>query len=196
MNKKTFLEKLEKNLKGLPKEEIKDVLFDFEEHFSIGIQKNRTEEELSSTLGDPKLLAKQLKAASFIKKAEENTSAGNIVRAVFTSIGLSFFNLVFILPPFIVIIALIVALFACSVTISAAGVTGFVSSIFYPFFSSYLAFTVNPAVGIFAFLGVAALGILFFIGNIYLSKTIYRLIVRYLKFNLNIIRGRRRQDEF
>ena len=30
MNKIIFLEKLEKNLKGLPKEEIKDILFDFD----------------------------------------------------------------------------------------------------------------------------------------------------------------------
>lgn len=30
MNKIIFLEKLEKNPKGLPKEEIKDVLFDFD----------------------------------------------------------------------------------------------------------------------------------------------------------------------
>ncbi|HHT78980.1 MAG TPA: DUF1700 domain-containing protein [Actinobacteria bacterium] len=195
MNKKTFLEKLEKNLKGLSKEEIKDILFDFEEYFAVGIQKNRIEEELSSSLGDPRVLAKQLKAASYIKKAEENTSAGNIARAVFTSIGLSFFNLVFILPLFIVIIALFAALFACSVTISAAGVTGFVSSIFYPVFSNYLAFTVNPAVGIFAFLGITALGVLFFIGNVYLSKAMYKAIVRYLKFNLNIIKGRRKQDE-
>ena len=196
MNKKNFLEKLEKNLKGLPKEEIKDVLFDFEEHFTIGMQENRTEEELSSSLGDPKVLAKQLKAASYIKIAEESASAGNIVRAVFTSIGLSFFNLIFILPPFIAVIALIASLFACSITITAAGVTGFVSSIFYPAFSNYLTFTVNPATGIFAFLGITALGVLFFIGNIYLSKAIYKVIVRYLKFNLNIIRGRRRQDEF
>lgn len=195
MNKKIFLEKLEKNLKGLPEMEIKDILFDFEEYFDIGISKNRTEKELSLSLGDPKALAKQLKAASFIKKAEERTTAANIIRAVFVSIGLSFFNLVITLPLFIFLAAVIVVFFIISITITAAGITGFVSSIFYPVFSGNLTFSINPAVGIFFFTGLAAIGIIFFIGNIYLSRTIYNVILKYLKFNLSIIKGRRAQDE-
>ena len=195
MNKIIFLEKLGKNLKGLPRAEIRDILLDFEEHFNIGMRENRTEEELALSLGDPKNLARQLKAASFIKKAEESTTAANIVRAVFTSVGLSFFNLIFILPLFLFLTAIIATFFAVSVTISAASITGFASSIFYPVISGYLTFSINPAIGIFAFLGLAALGILMFIGNIYLSKAIYKIIVRYLKFNLSIIKGRRNPDE-
>jgi uncharacterized membrane protein len=99
------------------------------------------------------------------------------------------------LPLFLFLTAIIATFFAVSVTVSAAGITGFVSSIFYPVISGYLTFSINPAIGIFAFLGLAALGILMFIGNIYLSKATYRIIVRYLKFNLSIIKGRRNPDE-
>ncbi len=195
MNKKIFLEKLEKNLKGLPRDEIKDILSDFEEYFNIGVYENRTENDLTLSLGDPGILAKQLKAASFIKKAEESTTTANISRAVFVSIGLSFFNLVFILPLFIFLAAVITAFFVISVTVSAAGITGFVSSVFYPVFSNYLTFSIHPIVGIFFFLGLTATGTIAFIGNIYLSKAIYRMILKYLKFNLSVIKGRRNQDE-
>ena len=195
MDKKQYIEKLAKYLKGLPKEEIEDILSDFDEYFEIGKERGRKEEELSVSLGDPKVLAKQIRLESYIKKAEQATSAANIGRAVFTSIGLSFFNLIFVLPPLAVIFAAIGALFASAVSIGAAGITGTVGSFFYPLYSQYITFKVNIAAQIFAFIGLGSFGILFFIGDLYLAKLTYRMIVKYLRFNLNIIRGRRQQDE-
>lgn len=195
MNKKQFLEKLEKKLKGLAKEEIADILMDFNEYFDIGAERGRTTEELIASLGNPANLAKQIKAESYIKKAEEAANAANIARAVFTTIGLSFFNLVFILPVFIIIISIIAALFASAVVISAAGITATVASFFFPLYSDYLTFSVNPAALIFAFIGLGAFGILFFIGDLYLIRLVYRQITRYLRFNINIVKGRRQQDE-
>ena len=195
MNKKQYIEKLARYLKGLPKEEVEDILSDFDEYFEIGKERGRIEEELSISLGNPKDLAKQIRLESYIKKAEQTTSATNIGRAVFTSVGLSFFNLIFILPPFLVIFSVIVSLFAVAVSLSAAGITGTVASFFYPIYSQYITFKVNIAAQIFAFIGLGSFGILFFIGDLYLAKLIYRAIVRYLRFNLNIIRGRRQQDE-
>ena len=195
MNKEIFLYKLSRNLKNLPKEAVDDIMMDFEEYFEVGLERGRTEEEVASSLGDPGALAKQIRAESYIKKAEETTSAGNITRAVFTTIGLSFFNIIFILPVFLVVFAVVLALFAISIAVSAAGITGMVGSFFYPIYADYLTFAVNPAVGIFAFLGLGAFGILFFTGNVYLWRLMYGGIVKYLRFNLSIIRGRRQQDE-
>ncbi len=193
MNKEQFMDTLSKSLRGLPKEEIDDIVYDFEEHFDIGINKGREERELCNALGDPKALAKQMKAESYIKRAEDSVSTQNIFSAVFTSIGLSFFNLLFVLPPFIAIFAIVAALFITAVSITAMGITGFISSVFYPVYSQYVAFDVSPVVGIFTFLGFSSLGVLFFAGNIYLSKGIYRLILKYLRFNLSIIKGRRKK---
>ena len=196
MNKEMFLYKLSRNLQSLPKEEVDDIMMDFEEYFEIGMERGRTEEELSLSLGDPDTLAKHIRAESYIKKAEEDTSAKNITRAVFTTIGLSFFNIIFILPLFLVVFALVISLFAVSVSISAAGITGMIGSIFYPLYAEYLTFTLNPAVGVFTFLGLGAFGVLFFTGNVYLWRLMYRGIIRYLRLNLSIIRGRGKQDEF
>lgn len=195
MTKEKFLENLEKSLRGIPKEEIRDIVSDFEEYFEVGAERGRTKDEIVKSLGSPKALAKQIKAESYIKKAEEAASAANIARAVFTTIGLSFFNIIFILPIFIFIISILGALFSAAVSIGAAGISGTVASFFYPLYSQYFTFTVNAAVLIFAFIGMGALGIIFFIGDIYLAKLVYRLTVKYLKLNMSIIKDRRQQNE-
>jgi uncharacterized membrane protein len=197
MNKKHFMDILSANLKGIPREEKFDIINDFEEHFAIGKENGRSEEELTEALGDPKLIAKQMNASSLIKKAEETTSASNIARAIFASIGLGVLNIIFLLGPFIAVIAVILALFTSAIAITAAGITGFFGSIFSPLFSNYInsSILVNPAVGIFTFLGIGAFGGLFFIGDVYLAKYTYRLTVRYLKFNMRVITGRRQKDE-
>jgi uncharacterized membrane protein len=191
MNKLQYLENLEKSLKSLPKEETNDIINDFKEYFEVGIERGRSEEDLSTSLGNPRVLARQIRLESYIKKAEEDKSASNILRAVFTSIGLSFFNLIVMLPVFSIVISVLAALFACSISLGAAGITGTVGSMFSPLFSQYLTFNVNTAVAIFAFIGIGSLGILFFTGNIFISKFIFRLVVRYLRFNLNAVKGKR-----
>ena len=190
MNKKDFMYKLSLYLGGIPEEDRQDVISDFEEHFKEGLAEGRTEEEIAGSLGDPKSLANQFKASILVSEAEKTTSAINIIRAVFATLGLGFLNLVFILGPFIAIAVIPVALFAIAIAITAAGITTFFAAIFGPMFLQYFTVLINPAVAIFGSIGVTCFGILFFVGGIYLAKLLYRLFVRYIKFNLRIITGK------
>ncbi len=61
MNKKEFLEKLERNLKGLSKEDTKEILDDYKEHFKVGLKKKRKESEIVESLGNPKEIALETK---------------------------------------------------------------------------------------------------------------------------------------
>jgi uncharacterized membrane protein len=197
MNRKQYLDSLEKNLKSLKREETDDILQDFTEYFEIGVERGRTEQELMNSLGSPKILARQIRFESYVKQAEETASAAHIGKAVFTSIGLSFFNLIFIMPLFLIVLGVVSALFIFAAAISAAGVTGAIGSLFMPLISQYVSFNtvIHPAVMAFAFLGIGAFGVIFFIGDIFFSRFLFGLTARYLRFNLEIIRGRRRQDE-
>lgn len=168
MNKKDFMYKLSLYLGGIPGEDRQDVISDFEEHFKEGLAEGRTEEEIADSLGDPKSLANQFKASILVSEAEKTTSAVNIIRAVFATLGLGFFNLVFILGPFIAIAAVPIALFASAIAITAAGITVFFAAIFRPLFPQYYTVLVNPAVSIFGSIGITCFGILFFVGDIYL----------------------------
>lgn len=197
MDRAQYLNILEKNLKSLKKEETDDILQDFEEYFEIGTERGRTQQELMNALGSPRILARQIIFESYVKQAEKSSSAAHIVKAVFTSIGLSFFNIILILPILLTILGLLASLFTVAVALSAAGVTGAIGSLFFPLISQYVTFNtyIHPAVMAFAFLGLGAFGAIFFIGDIFFSRFLFRHTARYLRFNLEIIRGRRQQDE-
>jgi len=195
MNKKEFLDDLSKYLRGIPGEDEQDIISDFEEHFEMGKKEGRTEEDLAKSLGDPKALANQLKANIMVAQAEKETTAVNITRAVFASLGLGFFNLIFVLGPFIGILGVITGLFATAIGTTAGGITGLLGTIFSPLFPEYFNLIVNPAVGIFASIGLICFGVLFFIGDIYLTRGFFRLFIRYIKFNARIVTGRERKDE-
>ncbi len=62
MNKEQFLRELSNQLRKLPEEERKDILFDYEEHFQFGIEEGKTELEIIKGLGSPKVIAKELLA--------------------------------------------------------------------------------------------------------------------------------------
>ena len=63
MNKEEFLRQLSNELASLDKNEKEDILYDYEEHFRIGIEEGLTEEEISKKLGEPKGIAKQFKVS-------------------------------------------------------------------------------------------------------------------------------------
>jgi len=191
MNKNEYIKKLSSCLGRIPENERQDVINDFEEHFKEGISEGRTEEDIADSLGDPRALANQLRASIMLSEAEKTTSAVNITRAVFATLGLGFFNLVFVLGPFIAIFGIVVALFALSIGVTATGIAVFFASIFWPLLPQYFVLGTNTAVAIFSSMGVTCLGILFFTGNVYLARILYRLFLRYIRFNLRIVKGRK-----
>jgi uncharacterized membrane protein len=190
MNKKEFINKLSSYLSGITAEEKQDVISDFEEHFKEGLAEGRTEEDIAEALGDPRVLANQFKASILVSQAEKTASPVNITRAVFATLGLGFFNLIFVLGPFVAIACVLIALFASAIAFTATGITVFFAAIFGPLFPQYVSVLFNPAAAIFGSIGVACLGILFFIGDVYLAKLLYKLFLRYIKFNIRIITGR------
>ncbi len=191
MNKSEYIKKLSSCLGRIPEDERQDVISDFEEHFKEGLLEGRTEEDIADSLGDPKALANQLRASILLSEAEKTTSATNITRAVFATLGMGVLNLVFVLGPFIAIFGIVVALFALSIGITATGIAVFFASIFGPLLPQYFVLGINTAVAIFSSMGVTCLGILFFIGNVYLARILYRLFLRYIRFNLRIVKGRK-----
>jgi uncharacterized membrane protein len=195
MNRKEFFKDLSKYLRGIPREDEEDIINDFEEHFDMGEKEGRTEEDLAKSLGDPKALANQFKASIVVAQAEKETTAVNITRAVFATLGLGFFNLIFVLGPFIAVIAVLFSFFVTGISISAAGIVGLLGTIFSPLFPEYFNLIVNPAVGIFASIGAICFGVLFFIGTIYLTKGFFRLFIKYIKFNARIVTGKEKKDE-
>jgi len=188
--KKKFMEELKKNLKGLSKEDKEEIIEDYEAHFLIGKKKKRKESEIAKSLGDPKQIAKQAKVELLVSKAEKTKSVKNVWRALFAAIGLSFFNLVIMLGPFIAMFAIVISFFAAGFAISMSGLVLIVAA-FLPSLEFFYIPAFNHFSMFFAGIGFISLGILFCIGTWYIGKGFSILTIKYIKLNARIISGRK-----
>lgn len=200
MNRQEYLEKLSKLLRKLPKEDREDIISDYEEHFAIGLGKGRTEEEISKALGNPKNVAKQITADHKVKIAENKPSVGGMIEAILAAMGLGLFNLIFVAVPVLIVAAIILTLFVAGFAMILAGIYWVLSPLLHliipqlvlpQFVSSPESFW-NIVVVIAGGIGLTAGGIILVVAMAYIAKWFYELMIKYLKLNLRIIKGRKR----
>lgn len=187
MNKAEFFEKLKEQLTGVPESTQNEILADYEEHFTVGIENGKTEEEIAKRLGDPSNIAKEVKTYSLIQKAETQKSASNLTQAVLATLGVSVFNILFIVGPYLGIAGMILGFVFCSLMLIFGGLIGAILVAASPYFTS-IEVGIHPAAGFMICLALLFLGIFCLIVNYFLVKGFYRLTIAYLKLNINIIK--------
>lgn len=181
MTKDQFMNKLKQHLKKIPKQDLDDILWDYEEYFQNAQNDGKLEHEIVQSLGSPKQLAKELLATYYINEVQKYDSVGNIFRAVWAGVGLGFLNLIFILGPFIAMVA----------TVAAFWITAFV------FVLTPFLVILKAAISIESFiwfefflaLSLAGIGILLLIGLYYISGMLKKWTIQYLKINVAIVKG-------
>nr|QNO51733.1 hypothetical protein LBHPMFOL_00002 [Methanosarcinales archaeon ANME-1 ERB6] len=182
MNKKEFMEKLDKALTGIPKDEKGEVIRDYEDHFSIGLEKGRTEEEIAKSLGDPASITKTIEAEYSITQAKREPSINNIFRAIITVTGLGLFNLIFVLVPLIIAVMLLFAAYIVAVVFIAVPFLMLV----YP---TSVSIPSGDAPIWMVGIGFHIFGDILLVALLYITKGFYKLIVAYLQMNIKVIRG-------
>jgi uncharacterized membrane protein len=187
MNKEQFLHYLEKNLIRLPQEEREDIIRDFEEHFHMGTEEGKSEEQISETLGSPKQIAKEMVATTQLEKVESAATAGNIFRAMWAVIGLSFFNLVIVLGPFIGLFGFLFGGWITGLSFIVSPLLVLVNTVIYPGVFQWFE--------LFLSIALAGIGILIAVGMLYLTRGLTKLFVRYLKYNANLVKGGIKNEE-
>ena len=193
MNKEQFLKHLKNSLIGLDEETKKEIIYDYEEHFSEAIAKGRSEEQVVESLGDPKRIASQYMFEKAIDRAESRISVPNILRAILAGIGLSLFNLIFVFGLYIGIVATIFAMSISSVALVFAGLVGMVQS-FLPFELSWFGTpfvieTIGSRILLFFIgIGFVVLGSILLVIFIKVGKWVYKYTIKYLKANLEIVK--------
>lgn len=191
MNKAEFLAELGRALSGIPGDERREILADYEEHFQMGLAGGKSEEQISVSLGQPAAIARTFRADYLIEQARTEKSPGNILRAVLAVLSLSVFNLVFVLGPFLGLVGVLIGFWASGVAVTLSGMAVFLAALFSPVIAWLL-----PPLGVTALIGVGliglglvCLGLLACAGLYYLTVWFYKALVAYLKFNLRIIKG-------
>jgi uncharacterized membrane protein len=121
MGKMEYLDALKRAMMGLAPEIQAKTLAYYEQRFVDGVAAGRTEEEVGRELDDPKKIAMTLRASSHLDALGEKKKPVNLVRLVFSAVGLAIFNL-FMVVPAAVFGALLTALYGCAVAFYLAGV--------------------------------------------------------------------------
>ena len=182
MNKKEFMGKLDDALTGIPTDEKTEVIRDYEDHFSIGLEKGRTEEEIAKSLGEPTSIAKSIRAEYSITRAKKEPRITNIFRAILTVTGLGLFNLIIVLVPLFIAVMLLFAAYIVAVVFIAVPFLMLVDPTCVSLPSGD---TPTWIVGI----GFHIFGDILLVALFYITKGFYKLILAYLRMNAKIIRG-------
>jgi uncharacterized membrane protein len=206
MNRDEFLKTLETSLTAFNQEEKKDILYDYEEHFRIGLQNGKTDDELINELGSPADIAKQYNlnnepekgkfnsyAESTIDYRDHSTLKNNersIIPSIIAALALGFFNLVFVIWLFIAVGAALIGLAAAAISITVSGLIVTLSPILAPLFPNYINLPSNMSFVLTVLLGIGtiALGALFCIGLFYAIKYFCLAVNKYIKWNISIIK--------
>ncbi|MFP4661066.1 MAG: HAAS signaling domain-containing protein [Halanaerobiales bacterium] len=195
MNKAVFMQELREKLKSLPENEIDDILYDYEEHFSVGIEKGKSEEEIAESLGNPAKIARSYQAKTVIENVNNNPTPRNIFKGLVAILSLGFFNLVFVLGPYIGLMGGLIALFAGAVAMIATGLAIIVAPIVDVILPVFVTINIPPIAAILLGIGITALGVLFFIFNLYIGRKIFNGTMKYVDWNIDIIKKGMVRDE-
>ncbi len=189
MTRNEYLNKLRSYLDGLSESELREVLLDYEEHFNIGRDKGKTDDEISSELGSPKEVAESI--MSTINPEEQvnpnPASAGPAddgVKRFLIILLLLVLNIVFLAGPVVGVLGIIVGIFGAGIGFVVGGVGLMIGA---PFTSFVAGFAPGMLTSLAFGISLSALGALVFILGIGLSKLFYRLASMYIEWNKKVI---------
>jgi len=99
MNRIEFLRSLHDELDGrLADEDIEEILSDYVAYFDEAQAEGRSEQDVAAALGDPRRLARELRAETRLRQWESNHSLRNSATALFALGGLAAVDLFLLLP--------------------------------------------------------------------------------------------------
>lgn len=191
MKRQDFIKNLRNELFGIPTVDIEDIIRDQEEMINDALKAGRDEEAIIKSFGDPKDLARNLKAEIKIEKATDEKKLSKQVRGVFGAVGallvLAPFNLIFVLGPFLAVLGITFAGWVVAIVMGAVAIV-FLGAFLLEFLFMGTALTVQLST-FFTFMGFVGLAALFVVGMYYVTKIIFKLILSYLRWNLNFIQN-------
>lgn len=190
--KEEFMDALRHYLNDFSSDEREEILYDYEEHFRIGMESGKTEDELIKELGSPRDIAAQYRNTDDNlggnDKANPRQSAGGSIGMF---IVLLIFNLFIGIWFFVAVGFTLLGILCGCIGIFAGGIAAITCVFVYYIAPQYVSIPMGipHATVFFAGVGTIALGILFCIGMIYVIKFFARITVDYVKWNIRTIKG-------
>ena len=192
MNKQQFMQLMELQLSAMDPQERAELLADYEQHFELGLEDGRTEEDIARELGQPEEIVREALGDRYAMDTMSTDHAYDVIRTnasppkssttarnVFTGIGLVFLNLMLGLP---------LGLLLWSVWLTVAGfsllaLTPIAAVIDVLVFGEYV-----PSKFFFS-IAACGIGILFAMLTKYLFKAFSSVTRQYVRWNKKTIQG-------
>lgn len=186
ITEKEYLGVLKDRLTGyLSGEDLDEILEEYAGHFAIGKSRGRTEEELCRALGSPEDVAKEIRAAYLIHKAEQTKTAGTIWRATRATTRLHGFNwAVSIVPVILGMVVFGIVAIAGLAMICGGAVLLLLAVLRLLGLALTLPWHIIPEPGVLMSLGIFTLGIVVIIADMWLAHFFGRIIIRHLRGKL------------
>lgn len=180
MNQEQFLKELSMLLQHLPKNERDDILYDYQEHFAIGLEEGKSEEEIARKLGSPESIVKELQTldkVEFPKNEPQQRSAAGMIVVAF---ALMFFNITMVFGLVVGIFATVISLFVSGIVMICAPLLKLLDVIIN-----------NDATlsDFFVSLIACGVGLLLVCGLIPATKWLWKVFVSYINWNIRVIKG-------
>lgn len=121
MKRNEFIKRLKAGLKGMPQDDIAEIVADYEEHFEAGLAEGRSEEEVAAALGNPARLARELRFEAGYRNWESARSPSSAWAAILAFMGLATIDILILLPLVLPVIGVIFGLFVAVVVTFIAG---------------------------------------------------------------------------
>jgi uncharacterized membrane protein len=121
MNRVTFVRILRDGLAGLPADDINEILADYASYFDEAHASGRSEDDVAAALGDPRRLARELRAESGLRRWEDHHSLRNSTTALLALGGLAAVDLFFLLP---LLFLVMLAMFVIGLVVFILGIVG------------------------------------------------------------------------
>ncbi|WP_409343794.1 HAAS signaling domain-containing protein [Paenibacillus sp. MBLB4367] len=183
MNKDDFLRGLELRLRGLPEDEQRRIQYVYEELFRQAEANGKSEQEIIAWLSQPnrgpEWMGVQAPPSyeSYPTPPQDNTA-----KAMLVSIALGFFNLIFVLAPFLAICGVLFAFSLTSVLLIA-------SPLFMLLGTGLDQSNTILLVELFGSLVLVGLGLLFGTAMMAIVPRFFRLTRTYIRANKRLIKG-------
>ena len=148
MNRVAFLTILNDGLAGLPADEIDDILADYMSYFDEAEASGRSEAEVAAALGDPRRLARELRAETGLRRWENRRSLGNSAAALLALGGLAAVDFLFLLPVLFTVTLIMLVIGLVVVVLGIVGIGLLLSLLKLGHFASIAAIVLRAVAGI------------------------------------------------
>ena len=182
MKRQEFIQNLKESLEKRNINNVKDILADYEEHFSHGQQKGQTEDEISAKLGNPATIAQAYETDLLIeqvKNPEQRFQWQLAMRVIGRMIIIAPFNLIILFIPGVISLSLLFAGWAVVLVFPAVGVAILTLAFHYGFWATLTSLSAS--------LGVLGLGVLSGTIMFILTKYVLLAIINFFQWNLKFI---------